>query len=62
MATSTELIAANMTVEEIRDHIGADSLAFLTVEGLMKALKAEAGYCNALFYRRLSLCHPNPTL
>ncbi len=49
MASQTELIAANMTVDEICEHIGADSLAFLTVEGLMKALKAEDGYCNACF-------------
>lgn len=49
MATQTELIAANMTVDEICDHIGADSLAFLSVDGLMKALKAEDGYCNACF-------------
>lgn len=49
MATQTELIAANMTIEEICEHIGADSLAFLSVEGLMKALKSEDGYCNACF-------------
>ncbi|HRW08104.1 MAG TPA: amidophosphoribosyltransferase [Caldilineaceae bacterium] len=49
MATQAELIAANMTVEEICDHIGADSLAFLSVDGLMKALKSEDGYCNACF-------------
>lgn len=49
MATQAELIAANMTVEEICAHIGADSLAFLSVEGLMKALKSESGYCNACF-------------
>ena len=32
-----QLIAANKTVEEIRDYIGADSLAYLSVEGLKKA-------------------------
>lgn len=30
------LIAANMTVEEIRQAIGADSLEYLTIEGLLK--------------------------
>lgn len=49
MATQAELIAANMTVDEIAEHIGADSLAFLSVDGLMKALKADDGYCNACF-------------
>ncbi|UZJ78693.1 amidophosphoribosyltransferase [Fictibacillus sp. KU28468] len=33
-----ELIASNHTVEEIRDIIGADSLAFLSPEGLLKGI------------------------
>ncbi len=49
MASQSELIAANMTIDEICEHIGADSLAYLSVNGLMKALKAEDGYCNACF-------------
>lgn len=49
MASQAELIAANMTVDEIGKYIGADSLAYLSVDGLMKALKAEDGYCNACF-------------
>lgn len=49
MATQSELIAANMTIEEICEHIGADSLAYLSVAGMMQALKAEGGYCNACF-------------
>ena len=49
MADQSDLIAANKSIEEIRVHIGADSLAFLTISGMMKALKAEEGYCNACF-------------
>jgi len=49
MATQSELIAANMTIDEICDHIGADSLAYLSVAGMMQALNAEGGYCNACF-------------
>lgn len=49
MASQGELIAANMSVDEICAHIGADSLAYLSIEGLMRALKAEDGYCNACF-------------
>ena len=49
MATPDELIAANFTVEEICDHIKADSLAFLSLDGMMQALGAEDGYCNACF-------------
>ena len=33
-----ELIAATKTVEEIREYIGADSLHFLSIEGLMKSV------------------------
>lgn len=44
--TRKELIAANHSVEEIRQLIGADSLAFLSEEGLISAigLKEEAPY------------------
>lgn len=49
MASQTELIAANLSLDEICAHIGADSLGFLSISGLMKALKASDGYCNACF-------------
>ncbi len=49
MATQNELIAANKSLDEICEHIGADSLAYLSIRGLMRALKAEDGYCNACF-------------
>jgi amidophosphoribosyltransferase len=38
MATRWELIAAQKTVPEIRDFIGADTLGYLSVEGLVKAV------------------------
>ena len=38
MATRWELIAAQKTIPEIRDFIGADSLGYLSIEGLIKAL------------------------
>jgi amidophosphoribosyltransferase len=37
MATYAELIAANLTVDQICDKVGADSLGYLTVEGLVAA-------------------------
>jgi amidophosphoribosyltransferase len=49
MASQQELIAANMSIEEIRQYIKADSLAFISITGLMRALQAEDGYCNACF-------------
>jgi len=51
MATEDELIAANKTVEETCQHIGADSLAHLSLEGMMAAIGNE-GYCNACFHGR----------
>src|ERR1022692_2624696 len=35
--SKNQLIAANKTVEKIREYIGADSLAYLSLEGLRKA-------------------------
>ena len=52
MATPEELIASRLSVTEIRDEIGADSLAYLSLEGLMQALDAEDGFCNACFTGR----------
>ena len=46
-----QLIAANKTVEEIREFIGADSLAYLSVEGLKEACGegVHTTYCDACF-------------
>ena len=46
-----ELIAANQTIEEIRDYIGADSLAYLSLEGLRKACAdgEKTIYCTACY-------------
>ena len=41
MPTKNELLAANKTVDEIRDYIGADSLKFLSIDGLYKAMGYE---------------------
>jgi len=49
MGTHEELIAHRMTVSQIKDHIGCDSLYFLSMEGMMKAIGRKDGYCNACF-------------
>ncbi len=42
------LIAARMEVDEIREHLGADSLGYLSLEGLLEATGvADAGFCSA---------------
>jgi amidophosphoribosyltransferase len=50
MATRGELIAANESIEEIREHIGADSLGYLTLEGTIAATNLPQGrHCTACF-------------
>jgi amidophosphoribosyltransferase len=48
--TKRELIAANMSVEEIKNFIEADSLEYLSIDGLLKSVPHEkGGYCTACF-------------
>lgn len=49
MGTYDELIAHNMTVEEIKSHIDCDSLHFLSLESMMQAIGKTTDYCNACF-------------
>ena len=46
-----ELIANRMTVEEIREHTGADSLAYLSLQGLKQAVGDNNGgrYCYSCY-------------
>ncbi|PRX31807.1 amidophosphoribosyltransferase [Orenia metallireducens] len=45
-----ELIAAHNSVEEIANYIGADSLTYVSIEGLLNSIKAEGfDYCTACF-------------
>lgn len=47
-ADRSTLIAAQMEVEEIREHLDADSLGYLSLQGLLKATGvADAGFCTA---------------
>ena len=48
--TRKELIAATHTVEEIREYLGADTLGYLSLEGLRKAVGDKEGrYCLACY-------------
>jgi amidophosphoribosyltransferase len=44
MATYNELIAAKIDVEAIREHIGADSLSFLSLPGMLEAIRGDEAY------------------
>jgi amidophosphoribosyltransferase len=52
MGTYKDLIAYQKSVEEIRQHIGCDSLHYLSLGGMMRAIGCEEGYCNACFTGR----------
>ena len=47
----SQLIGANKTIEEIRQYIGADSLAYLSLEGMKKACNEgeNTNYCVACY-------------
>jgi amidophosphoribosyltransferase len=50
MSTKEELVASNMSIEQIRDFIGADSLAYLQLPALVEATGAPADtFCRACF-------------
>ena len=50
MATRRELIAAQKSIPEICDFIGADSLGYLSIEGLIKAVALPRDiFCLACF-------------
>lgn len=49
-ATSTELIASSKSVAEVRQHVGATSLEYITLDGLQRAVGMPAGrFCRACF-------------
>ncbi len=52
MATHEELIAHNLDVAKIREHVGADSLAYLSHAGMMRAVGGGRGFCDACFTGR----------
>ncbi|WP_420906396.1 amidophosphoribosyltransferase [Candidatus Magnetaquiglobus chichijimensis] len=48
--TQSELLASSHTVEEMRTYVTADSLAFLSLDGLYAAVNGNGhGYCDACF-------------
>ena len=50
MATRSELIASQSSIEGIRDHIGADTLGYFSLEGTVSAANTESGsHCDACF-------------
>lgn len=55
MKTREELIAANHNIDEIRQLLNADSLSYLSIDGLLKAVRnagGENGFCLACLTSR----------
>ena len=73
MASREELLAANNTLEDIRTIVGADTLGYLSVEGLLEVVGGtKGGFCDACFtgnypvpvqleLSKLALEQPGPT-
>jgi amidophosphoribosyltransferase len=49
MGRHDDLIAYKRSVDDIREYVGADSLYYLSVDGMMRALKRKDGFCQACF-------------
>jgi amidophosphoribosyltransferase len=49
MGRQEGLIAHKRTVDEIREFVSADSLYYLSIDGIMRALNRKDGFCQACF-------------
>jgi amidophosphoribosyltransferase len=61
--TREELIASNKTLEEIRAHVGCDSLGYLSLEGMLRSVDEkppERTYCDACFSGRYPVPFEEP--
>jgi amidophosphoribosyltransferase len=55
----SELIAATHTLEEIRSYLDADSIGYLSLEGLMSAVgDGRDGYCSSCYTGRYPVAFP----
>ena len=55
----SELIAATHTLDEVRDFIEADTLAYLSLEGLLRAVSPAGGsYCTSCYTGNYPVAFP----
>ena len=55
----SELIAATHTIEEVRKYIGADSLGYLSIDGLLGAVgEGRASYCTSCYTGEYPVAFP----
>ena len=56
----SELIAATHTLEEIREYLDADSVAYLSLEGMMSAVgEGGGGYCRSCYTGQYPVAFPH---
>ena len=56
--STKELIAHNKSVQEIADFIKVDSLAYLSLEGMMSVMKNRGDFCTSCFTGKYPLHIP----
>jgi amidophosphoribosyltransferase len=49
MPTKEELLASNKSIEEIREYLGVDSIGYLSLDGMLDAVKEVGPFCDACF-------------
>lgn len=54
----SELIASSHSIEEIRKHLRADSLSYLSLGGMMRAVGSEEGFCTACYTNKYPIDFP----
>ena len=60
MSTREEMVAHERTIDEIADHVGADSLAYISLDGVYEAVGTPAeDHCDACFTGRYPLGEGN---
>ncbi len=59
--TREELIAADNSVEEVRQQLGVDTLGYLSLQGMLNACSpGETGFCHACFSGKYPTIQPRP--
>jgi amidophosphoribosyltransferase len=57
--SKSELIAATHSLEEIRRYLGADSLGYLSLEGLLNSVNGRGtSYCSSCYTGRYPVAFP----
>jgi amidophosphoribosyltransferase len=49
MGHEDDLIATRTSAEGLRELTGADTLEFLSLSGMMRAVRRDSGYCTACY-------------